>query len=75
MTEEKIDFPDALREAQRHGYAEADPTLDVNGWDAAHKAAILASLAFGSIPSKFTSRELKKLHVPTFVSLKILVTA
>jgi homoserine dehydrogenase len=47
MTEEKIDFPDALREAQRHGYAEADPSLDVNGWDAAHKAAILASLAFG----------------------------
>jgi len=47
MSEEQIDFPDALNEAQRKGYAEADPTLDVNGWDAAHKAIILASLAYG----------------------------
>jgi homoserine dehydrogenase len=47
MSEERIDFPEALREAQRQGYAEADPSLDVNGWDAAHKAVILASLAFG----------------------------
>jgi len=47
MTEESMDFPEALREAQEHGYAEADPTLDVNGWDAAHKAIILASLAYG----------------------------
>ena len=42
-----MDFPEALREAQEHGYAEADPALDVNGWDAAHKAIILASLAYG----------------------------
>jgi homoserine dehydrogenase len=47
MTEQRIDFPEALREAQDHGYAEADPTLDINGWDAAHKAIILASLAYG----------------------------
>jgi homoserine dehydrogenase len=47
MTEEGIDFPDALKEAQQQGYAEADPTLDVNGWDAAHKAIILASVAYG----------------------------
>ena len=47
MTEESMDFPEALREAQEQGYAEADPTLDVNGWDAAHKAIILASLAYG----------------------------
>ena len=47
MTEENMDFPEALREAQKQGYAEADPTLDVNGWDAAHKAIILASLAYG----------------------------
>ena len=47
MTEGRIDFPDALREAQQYGYAEADPTLDINGWDAAHKAIILASLAYG----------------------------
>jgi len=47
MTEERLAYGDALREAQNHGYAEADSSLDVNGWDAAHKAIILASLAFG----------------------------
>jgi homoserine dehydrogenase len=47
MTEQRIDFPEALQEAKEHGYAEADPTLDINGWDAAHKAIILASLAYG----------------------------
>jgi homoserine dehydrogenase len=40
-------YGEALAEAQRRGYAEADPTLDVNGTDAAHKLAILAQLAFG----------------------------
>lgn len=39
-------YDDVLDEAQRLGYAEADPTLDVSGMDAAHKAAILASIAF-----------------------------
>lgn len=47
MTEGGLGFPEALQEAQAEGYAEADPTLDVNGWDAAHKAIILASLAYG----------------------------
>ncbi len=47
MTDAGLDFADALAEAQAHGYAEADPTLDINGWDAAHKAVILASLAYG----------------------------
>lgn len=47
MTEERVDFPDALKEAQQQGYAEADPILDVNGWDAAYKAIILSSLAYG----------------------------
>lgn len=47
MTEREISFAEALAEAQAQGYAEADPTLDVNGWDAAHKAIILASLAYG----------------------------
>jgi homoserine dehydrogenase len=41
-------FADALREAQAKGYAEADPTLDVGGHDAAHKLAILALVAFGA---------------------------
>jgi len=47
MADEGLDFPEALREAQEHGFAEADPALDINGWDAAHKAIILASLAYG----------------------------
>ncbi len=47
MTEEGIDFKTALNEAQRLGYAEADPTLDVEGIDAAHKLTILSSLSFG----------------------------
>lgn len=47
MTEAGLSFADALAEAQAAGYAEADPALDVNGGDAAHKAVILASLAYG----------------------------
>ena len=47
MAESGMDFAAALAEAQAAGYAEADPTLDVNGWDAGHKAIILASLAYG----------------------------
>ena len=47
MTQAGLGFDEALAEAQVAGYAEADPTLDVNGWDAAHKAIILASLAYG----------------------------
>ncbi|MDI3329048.1 MAG: homoserine dehydrogenase [Alicyclobacillaceae bacterium] len=48
MTEEGLDFETALRQAQELGYAEADPTSDVEGYDAARKIAILASLAFNS---------------------------
>jgi len=47
MTEAGLAYDEALAEAQDLGYAEADPTLDVNGWDAAHKAIILASLSYG----------------------------
>ncbi|HEU4678429.1 MAG TPA: homoserine dehydrogenase, partial [Terrimicrobiaceae bacterium] len=47
MTDTGMDFAPALAEAQHLGYAEADPSLDINGWDAAHKAIILASLAYG----------------------------
>jgi homoserine dehydrogenase len=46
MTDEGRDFAEALREAQAAGFAEADPTLDVEGIDSAHKLQILASLAF-----------------------------
>ena len=48
MRETGRDFEAVLEEAQRLGYAEADPTLDVGGGDAAHKLAILATLAFGA---------------------------
>jgi homoserine dehydrogenase len=48
MEQEKMPFAECLREAQRLGYAEADPTFDVEGHDTAQKLAILASLAFGT---------------------------
>ncbi len=48
MHEEGRDFADVLKEAQALGYAEADPTADIEGFDAAAKAALLASLAFHS---------------------------
>ena len=47
MTAENKDFDEALTEAQKLGFAEADPTLDINGGDSAHKLAILSSIAFG----------------------------
>ena len=48
MTDEGASFSDALGEAQRLGFAEADPTADVEGFDAAAKVAIIASIAFGA---------------------------
>jgi homoserine dehydrogenase len=48
MTETRRPFADILADAQALGYAEADPTLDIGGGDAAHKLAILASLCFGT---------------------------
>jgi len=47
MTQEDLSFQEALATAQRLRYAEADPTLDINGSDAAHKLTIIISLAFG----------------------------
>ena len=52
MKDKGRDFDDVLKEAQALGYAEADPTFDVEGIDAAHKLTILASIAFG-IPLQF----------------------
>ena len=53
MTDENIEFSVALREAQDLGYAEADPTFDIEGTDSAHKLAILACLSYGiPIPYK-----------------------
>ncbi len=48
MHKERLSFADCLKEAQRLGYAEADPTFDIGGFDTAHKLAILTSLAFGT---------------------------
>ncbi len=48
MADEGRSFADVLKEAQQLGYAEADPTFDIGGFDTAHKLAILTSLAFGS---------------------------
>ncbi len=47
MTEEGVDFDAILKESQELGYAEADPTFDIGGFDAAHKLLILASIAYG----------------------------
>lgn len=47
MMNEKVSFDEVLKEAQDLGYAEADPTFDVGGFDAAHKLLILASIAYG----------------------------
>lgn len=47
ITEEGIPFESALADAQANGFAEADPTMDVEGFDTAHKLAILTSLAYG----------------------------
>ena len=47
MTTAGIDFSEALEEAREKGFAEADPSLDINGWDAGHKAIILGWLSYG----------------------------
>src|SRR5213595_920430 len=52
MREKGISFEAALKDAQQRGYAEADPTFDIEGIDAAHKLTILSALAFG-IPMQF----------------------
>lgn len=52
MQQDGVEFQHALRQAQEAGYAEADPTFDIEGVDAAHKLAILGALAFG-IPLQY----------------------
>jgi homoserine dehydrogenase len=52
MRDKGLAFGDALKDAQKRGYAEADPTFDIEGVDAAHKLTILSALAFG-IPMQF----------------------
>jgi homoserine dehydrogenase len=52
MRSKSVDFETALKDAQRLGYAEADPTFDIEGIDAAHKATIMSAIAFG-VPVQF----------------------
>ena len=59
-----IDFATALAEAQRLGYAEADPSFDINGTDAAHKATLVSAIAFG-VPVQFA-----KAHVEGIADLQ-----
>ena len=64
MRDKGLDFDVVLKEAQRLGYAEADPTFDIEGVDAAHKLTIMASIAFG-IPVQFD-----KTHVEGITKLQ-----
>ncbi|EOA05521.1 homoserine dehydrogenase [Herbaspirillum sp. BH-1] len=64
MRDKGLDFDVVLKEAQRLGYAEADPTFDIEGVDAAHKLTIMASIAFG-IPVQFD-----KAHVEGITKLQ-----
>lgn len=64
MRSKGLDFGSVLKEAQRLGYAEADPTFDIEGVDAAHKATIMSAIAFG-IPVQFD-----KAHVEGITKLQ-----
>ena len=64
MRDKGLDFDTALKDAQRLGYAEADPTFDIEGIDAAHKATLMAAIAFG-IPVQFD-----KAHVEGITKLQ-----
>jgi homoserine dehydrogenase len=65
MKADRRTFEDVLLEAQKLGYAEADPTFDVDGIDTAHKLAILTSLAYGTAP------DLKNIHIEGIRSITI----
>jgi len=64
MRSKGLDFAEVLKEAQRLGYAEADPTFDIEGVDAAHKATIMSAIAFG-VPVQFD-----KAHVEGITKLQ-----
>jgi homoserine dehydrogenase len=63
-------FADVLREAQGLGYAEADPTMDVGGFDAGHKISILAALAFGCAPN-FEAAEIEGISDVDLLDIKL----
>jgi len=70
MRERGIEFAQALSEAQKLGYAEADPSFDVDGIDAAHKLAILAALAFGR-PVDFASVHVEGIRSISALDIKL----
>ncbi|HEX3700955.1 MAG TPA: homoserine dehydrogenase [Phenylobacterium sp.] len=63
-------FAEVLAEAQRLGYAEADPTMDVGGFDAAHKISILAALAFGCAPN-FAAAEIEGIEQIDLLDIRL----
>lgn len=63
-------FGEVLGEAQRLGYAEADPTMDVGGFDAAHKISILAALAFGCAPN-FAAAEIEGIEQVDLLDIRM----
>lgn len=63
-------FADVLSEAQRLGYAEAEPTMDVGGFDAAHKITILAALAFGCAPT-YAAAEVEGIDKVTPIDVRL----
>lgn len=63
-------FAEVLAEAQRLGYAEADPTMDVGGFDAAHKISILAALAFGCAPN-FAAAEIEGIEQVDLLDIRM----
>lgn len=69
MRDKGLAFADVLKEAQRLGYAEADPTFDVEGVDAAHKITLLSALAFG-IPVQFDKAHIEGISKLDAVDIK-----
>lgn len=63
-------FAEVLAEAQRLGYAEADPTMDIGGFDAAHKITLLAALAFGRAPH-FAAAEIEGVEGVELLDIKL----
>lgn len=69
MRDKGSDFNTVLKEAQRLGYAEADPTFDIEGIDAAHKATIMSAIAFG-VPMQFAQAHVEGITKLSAVDIK-----
>ncbi len=69
MRKEGLEFDAVLADAQRLGYAEADPSFDIDGIDAAHKLAILASVAFG-VPARLVPDNVEGIRHVTAIDIK-----